>query len=178
MLSESAVKAPVIQRLEPFFNITEEVRGVDAHGRRVRIDAIVTPKDPSQWARPDIALGIEFKAMADRDRKGISKVAAQCVDYARVNWSSFGFVPVFMCPGFGLYDLLNGKGCGDLFTFDEGVAFATAGLLGQCRVGELSYSELNGLQFVINGIHIIWGEYVGVRDGRSNRLAPEFGHRK
>ncbi len=67
----------VLPCLEPHFHIHREVTGLHPAGKRLRIDAIAVPRDPSQWARPDIALGIEFKRSAASARGDSSRVIRQ-----------------------------------------------------------------------------------------------------
>lgn len=51
----------IIKLLSNDFYIVEQVYGTHFSGARLRIDAIVKPKDISNWKNPNVCFGIEFK---------------------------------------------------------------------------------------------------------------------
>lgn len=188
---EAQLAQQVIAALQPHFRIATEVRGTHPTGKRLRIDAIAVPRDPGSWARPDIALGIEFKAPTDRleerrDRKGNAKIISQCIDYSLVEWDGFGRQPIFFCPGFA-----ETQQDQDDFLFDDwdynlgfkrGIGFMMAGIMGQNNVGELRHTPHLGWVFLINGHHRIWSERIGPRpggvgEGKRNKLTRSVGSR-
>ena len=94
---EAQLAQQVIAALHPHFTIATEVWGTHPTGKRLRIDAIAVPRDVALWARPDIALGIEFKAPTDRpeerrDRKDNAKMR-MCT--RRSPMARNGFLPSF-----------------------------------------------------------------------------------
>lgn len=190
----------VLPRLEPYFHIHREVTGTHPTGKRLRIDAIVVPRDPSGWARPDIALGIEFKRAAAIGRGDSSRTIRQCLDYTVVEWPSFGSgIPVFYCPGFAAIEALRSyrqwtpyvRAEDDWFgedvvpnvpmdrhqIFSAGMGYAISGILGQHNVGELIDHERDGLSFIKHGggFHVQWSERRGVCEGKINHLRRKIG---
>ena len=57
-----------LEKLSVFFLIEKQVSGIHLTGKRMRIDAIITPKDKNNWKNKDIAFGIEFKSPTKIDR--------------------------------------------------------------------------------------------------------------
>lgn len=190
---EAAFAQQVTQALKTHFTIHPEVWGTHPTGKRLRIDAIAVPHDRDQWARPDVALGIEFKAPTDRpsekrDRKGNAKIISQCIDYSLVEWDGFGVQPIFFCPGFteirswDQRDPFFGLSDGYSEGFEHGKGYLMAAVLGQNNVGELVHSHHLGWAFLINGRHRLWSQRLGIRTGglgeaRLNRLTRKVGSR-
>lgn len=189
---EAQLAQQVIAVLQPHFTIATEVWGTHPTGKRLRIDAIAVPRDSDSWARPDIALGIEFKAPTDRpeerrDRKGSAKIISQCIDYSLVEWDGYGKQPIFFCPGFAEirewddrdpFLKLNDYQTG----FRHGIGYMMAGVMGQNNVGELLQCGHLGWAFLMNGHHRIWCERVGphsggVGEGKRNKLMRSVGSR-
>jgi hypothetical protein len=183
--SEADFARGILSALEPHFRIHTEVKGLHPTGKRLRIDAIAVPLDPSPWARPDIALGIEFKAPTDRpndkrDRKDNAKIISQCIDYSLVLWERFGQVPIFFSPGFEEVRIAHASTHKrETFQqgFDHGLGFLMAGVMGQNNIGELVTCPFLGLAFLINGHHRIWSERSGLGEGRYNKLIRSVGSR-
>ena len=189
---EALLAQQAFAALSPHFRIYPEVWGTHPTGKRLRIDAIAVPRDRELWARPDIALGIEFKAPTDRfedrrDRKDNAKIISQCIDYSLVEWDGYGKQPIFFCPGFVEIRELQNR---DHFLgadnypegFHHGIGYMMAALMGQNNVGELLQVEHLGWAFLINGHHRIWTERVGplpggVGEGKRNRLIRSVGSR-
>lgn len=189
---ESELAQQVTAALQAHFTIYQQVRGTHPTGKRLRIDAIAVPHYREQWSRPDIALGIEFKAPANRpeqkrERKDNAKIISQCIDYSLVDWDGFGKLPIFFCPGFTEIRLLEDR---DSFNatanysdgFKHGVGYMMAAVMGQNNVGELLHTSSTGWTFVINGHHRIWLERSlygsgGVHEGSYNKLLRKVGSR-
>ena len=189
---EAQLAQQAIEALQPHFTIDTEVWGTHPTGKRLRIDAIAVPRDRERWARPDIALGIEFKAPTDRyedrrDRKDTAKIISQCIDYSLVEWDGYGKQPIFFCPGFveirELQDRDHFLGADNYREgFRHGIGYMMAGLMGQNNVGELLQVDHLGWAFLINGHHRIWSERLGARlggvgEGKRNRLIRSIGSR-
>lgn len=186
LATEPRLTEIVLKQLNPHFQLTPEVWGTHPSGERMRIDAIAVPRSIASWSRPDMALGIEFKApsahRADgtRERKDACKIVSQCIDYTWTAWDGFGMVPVFFCPGFAEVDYFryaNGVYSSTEQAFQAGMGYALAGLLGQNNAGELIEAPHLGWAFIMNGKHRIWTERFGVAEGRKNKLIRDHGSR-
>ena len=166
---ESDVKRKVLDRLSSSFHIFEEAWGTHWSDKRVRIDAIVTPKDDSQWKTKSPRFGIEFKNFRGFDAsfsiKDYTKWWSQCHDYAETKFDDHGYVPVFAYNGFCHYrQRINNP---------TAAAFAVR-FWGRLGVGEL---RPDGLVFVMNGGNKVWSEQEGVIDGRRISMERKFGSR-
>jgi hypothetical protein len=194
--AEAAVANQAIAELSPHFNFSLEHWGTHPTGKRLRIDAIAKPKNPSEWSRPDIALGIEFKAYDKDSRKDVSAIVSQCVDYSLVEWDGIGRIPIFYCPGFQLLeDYRNRTDYYDPFDsfFDsgnqtpeeyrlEGAAEFVAGFTGKNNIGELVHTYRLGWTFLFYGTHRVWSEKLGIRpggvgEGKHNKMIRRIGSR-
>ena len=166
---ESSIKASVLERLSRDFVIHEEVWGTHWSGRRLRIDAIITPKDDSEWKTKSPKFGIEFKNFRgfrpSLDMKDYTKWWAQCHDYAETDFDDHGYVLVFSYNGFSHY----AHRCGS----ETSAAFAVR-FWGRLGVGEIQPGDLT---FVINGTNKIWSHRRGVIDGRRISTSRKFGSR-
>ena len=170
--SEARMADAVLARLAPWFHVATEVPGQHPLGATCRVDAVLTPRDPSVWKRQNIALAVEFKALATRGTPGRTDLTAwmaQAIDYSYVEWDTFGRLPVFMCPSPFTENLSP-----NMSSIEP---FAT-GLLGQYGVGFLTLYEGTGLSFVIQERHRIWSERYGTEHGRRWSLRPRVGHRR
>ena len=189
----------VLPRLAHHFHIHREVTGLHPSGKRLRIDAIAVPRDPSAWARPDIALGIEFKRATASGRGDSSKVIRQCLDYTLVDWKGFGTgLPIFYCPGFDQIQAWRELKDWSAFTFQDdgflgewmpnepltdqqhfqaGMGYAISGILGQHNVGELVELDRDGWSFIKHGggFHVQWCERRGVCEAKRNQLRRKIG---
>lgn len=200
-LPDGGLPDQVLPRLETHFHIHREVTGRHPSGKRLRIDAIVVPRDPSGWARPDIALGIEFKRAVAVGRGQSSRVIRQCLDYTLVEWPGFGSgLPVFYCPGFEQIEALRAYLSWTPFwqaeddwlglatyvandplpqdqIFKAGMGYAISGILGQHNVGELVHHPTDGWSFIKHGggFHVQWCERRGVCEGSRNQLRRKIG---
>lgn len=174
---ESDVRKKVLSRLSHNFSIEEEVWGTHWSGKRMRIDAIVIPKDDSGWKTKRPRLGIEFKNFrgfrASFDMKDYTKWWAQCHDYAETKFDGHGYVYVFSYNGFSHYRQRAGR--------ESSAAFAVR-FWGRLGVGELQptedgYPRQKSLMFVLNGTNKVWSEARGVLDGGRISMERKFGSR-
>jgi len=174
---ERDVKASVLTRLSPHFHVFEEVPGTHWSGRRLRIDAIIKPKDDSAWKTKSPSIGLEFKNFRafspSIDMKDYTKWWSQCHDYAETNFDGHGYVYVFSYNGFSHYRARSSGG--------SAAAFAER-FWGRLGVGELEptfdgYPRRPSLMLRINGTNKIWSEVAGVKDGQRMSMERKFGSR-
>lgn len=173
---EKDISERVLDRLSKHFRIEEQVQGMHWSGRRLRIDAIVTPLDDSGWKTKSPSLGIEFKNFRgfnpSFDIKDYTKWWSQCHDYAETDFDGHGYVFVFSYNGFSHYRQ-RGK--------DSLAAFAIR-FWGRLGVGELSlardgFPSREGLMFSMSDSKV-WSEITGPRDGAKNwNMKRKFGSR-
>lgn len=189
-MSEIDFSAEVLARLRPTFWVQTEVTGkLELPGmppRRLRIDAIIRPKNPAGWKNPHVALGIEFKDPDQvYDTKEFTCAAAQAVHYAMTDFKGFGILPfVFVAP------LAPGR------KPDE-MPKETRNLLARLRVGELIQHPENGISLVVtaggetpgayrpeddrpvyNATGRLWSEKHGVEEGGTRNLKPVWGSKR
>lgn len=166
---ESDVRQRVLDALSLYFVIHEEVWGNHWSGKRVRIDAILIPRDDSGWKTKSPRLGVEFKNFRSFDPsfsiKDYTKWWSQCHDYAETNFDGHGYVPVFSYNGFSHYRQRVGN--------DSTAAFAIR-FWGRLGVGELTPDDYI---FVMNGTNKIWSMSRGVIDGSRISVERKFGSR-
>jgi hypothetical protein len=167
--NESDLKKGVLDRLSRYFNVFEEVWGAHWSGKRVRIDAIITPRDDSGWKTKSPSLGVEFKNFRkfkqSFDMKDYTKWWSQCHDYAETKFDGHGYVYVFSYNGFSHYGQRLGR--------EAAAAFAVR-FWGRLGVGEIRPQDL---MFVINGTNKIWSERRGVIDAARISMERKFGSR-
>jgi hypothetical protein len=168
--TEAELSSWVLAQLEPTFAITEQVVGRHWSGRRLRIDAVLRPRDPEPWKDVAPAFGVEFKLADERsfDTRNFTGWAAQAVAYAQTEWNDFGRLAVFACPS--PLRLLCGSSWG------EGAAGLMEHLLGQFGVGELTLVKPHGLILLLQG-HRMWSVGEGVREATRWSLRPKTGTR-
>lgn len=168
--NESDLKRGVIDRLSKHFVVHEEVWGTHWSGKRIRIDAIITPRDDSEWKTRSPKIGIEFKNFRkfnpSFDMKDYTRWWVQCHDYAETNFDGHGYVYVFSYNGFHHY---KQRSAGR----ETAAAFAVR-FWGRLGVGEIQPDDL---LFVMNGTNKIWSESRGVIDGRRMSMDRKFGSR-
>ena len=58
---EKIFSKQVLSLLSDAFEIKTEVFGTHFSGTRLRIDAVLKPKDTAKWKNKNVVLGIEFK---------------------------------------------------------------------------------------------------------------------
>jgi len=168
-LTEAELAQRALTALAPYFHFHLEHWGTHPTGKRLRIDAIAVPRNPAEWSRPDMALGIEFKSSTEsRPRKENAKIISQCIDYSFTSWDGFGQAPVFFCPGFPEIRIRQERS-GTYFErrqtwqqgYEDGIGYLMAAVLGQNNVGELIYNGHFGWAFLMHGSHRIWSQKLG-----------------
>ncbi|NBW14947.1 MAG: hypothetical protein EBR82_43800 [Caulobacteraceae bacterium] len=166
---EKRLSASVLQRLSKHFFIHQEAWGTHWSGKRVRIDAIIQPRDPSGWKDEYPRLGVEFKNYhsfnPSFDIKDYTKWWVQCHDYAETNFDGHGYVFVFPYNGFSHYRSRTKS------VADSALAVRFWGRMG---VGEI---QPNDLLFVMHGTNKIWSERNGVMGGTTMSMERKFGSR-
>jgi hypothetical protein len=159
----------VLQRLSKHFFIHEQAAGTHWSGRRLRIDAIIQPRDLSGWKDERPRFGVEFKNYhgfnPSFDMKDYTKWWSQCHDYAETNFDGHGYVYVFSYNGFSHYAARLGV--------STDAAFAVR-FWGRLGVGEIQPDDL---LFVMSGTNKIWSERRGVIDGARISMERRFGSR-
>ena len=170
-MSEGQLTDRVLDGLETDFNIRRQVYGSHFSGKRLRIDAIVTPKDGAGWKDCNPALGIEFKdtLRLKDDTRNFTHWLGQCVDYASTEWDEFGYLYVFTCPGLG----------GGLRKYEaQGDGTQLLPRIMSCLgIGELRRSRFYGPTFYLHQSHRVWSKRRGVEEGRRWSLTRKFGSR-
>lgn len=168
--SEREMTDRVLARLEPWFEIKREVSGIHCSGRRLRIDAIIRPRDAERWRNPNVAFGVEFKMEPQhRSPQLYARWIAQAVDYTHVDWPGHGRLLVMTCPGAGWW-LEPGA------DYDSQAVMVARRLAGQLGVGELVLRWTHGLTLLVNGENV-WCERRGVSKGKHWTLTPKTGTR-
>ncbi|GAB3861552.1 hypothetical protein ACFPIJ_11875 [Dactylosporangium cerinum] len=85
--NEAELAERVLGILSPHFEIETEVDGRHCSGRQLRIDAVLRPRDPSDWKDDRPAFGVEFK-LASQGPSSTAKFtqwARQAVDYTHTD---------------------------------------------------------------------------------------------
>ncbi len=161
----------VLERLQPWFEIEREVTGTHCSGRRLRIDAIIRPRDTQLWRNPNVAFGLEFKMELPKYRspKHYAGWIAQAVDYTHVDWPRHGRLLVMTCPGAAMW-LDPGA------DYDSPTVRIARRLAGQLGVGEFVLRWSHGLTLLLNGENV-WCERYGVSKGKHWTLVPKAGSR-
>lgn len=163
-MMELEFSAKILTRLEPYFNIRREWWGT-CFGNRVRIDALLKPKDPADWKNKEIIIGVEFKRI-DEEMKYNS--VAQCIDYSYTQWDGVGRIPIFLCPGIPGNHLPHAQ---------KQTYYSIAQLLCQFGVGELLETSF-GLTLQMAGSNKIWSEQrKGVFGCKTWNFTPRNGSR-
>jgi hypothetical protein len=166
---EKELSKKVLQRLSKHFFIHEQAPGTHWSGKRMRIDAIIQPRDPSGWKDESPRLGIEFKNYhafsPSIDIKDYTKWWSQCHDYAETDFDGHGYVPIFAYNGFSHYARKT--------SMPNNAAMAVR-FWGRLGVGEIQPDDL---LFVMNGTNKIWSERRGVIDGARISMNRKFGSR-
>lgn len=169
---EGGVRDRVLKALSPHFHIHREVTGTHWSGKRIRIDAIVVPKDDSAWKTREPRLGIEFKNFngfsPSLDMKDYTRWWSQCHDYAETDFDEHGYVYVFSYNGFSHYQ----KRASHPSTAAMAVRF-----WGRLGVGELSPDSRRGLTFTIQTSKV-WSEANGPEQAAKTwEMKRKFGSR-
>jgi len=162
--SEIVFKNKILSDLRKDFIIVEECRGTHLSGKQLRIDAIIKPKDISDWKNKEIAFGLEFKSPSNlKSFGGQLGFIKQCIDYSYTDFENFGFIPILSCPRIELDETYSGER--SLTTIRH--------LLNQFLVGEMDYTH-RGLSIIFAEHHFIWQDSV-VNEGKRWALKKHFG---
>lgn len=171
MNSEDNLKARWLPHIEQHFEVEQEVSGIHCSGARLRIDAIIKPRDTTHWKNPSAAFGVEFKSEAKMRAKALSSEGsrwlAQCADYAHCDFDGYGRVYVLLCGGFSPGSIVSGASpTQDL-----------PRLAYHLGVGELKWDRRSGLSIVFAGEQRIWTEAEGAEVAKRHGLERRFGSR-
>lgn len=166
--TEADLVGAALAELDPHFTADREVWGTHCSGKRLRLDAVLRPCDPSGWFDAAPAFGVEFKnALAGPfDTRRFTSWAAQAVDYVHTDWEGYGRLTIFACPAVSAA-FSRGTAYGD------GAAGLMVRVLGQLGVGELGQTGY-GWTLRLNGENL-WSERYGVH--RKPSLIRKVGSR-
>ena len=161
--SEDELKYHILSKLSPHFNIQQEVKGFQSNKSiNRRIDAVIKPKNTQDWAKKDVAFGIEFKgSMHSNKTRDVTSLFEQAMDYHHTDFNGLGRIPILICP----LELPKGQ---DGFFFKR--------LLGRYGIGEIRPMANHGICIVFHEMHIIWSEKSGVKEGKTNMFKYQKHH--
>lgn len=161
-------------RLKNIFILKQKCPAV-FFGNRCRIDAVITPKDYTDWANKSLSFGVEFKHFSDGTHDPGDKHASlnyyskqfkQIIDYSYTEFNGFGRIPILICPP--LFGNISGKEYTSSLQLIKNC-------MGQCNIGELSICPRNGLSIYFNTFHRIWSERWGVSVGKVQKFLIKTG---
>ncbi len=168
-MSEKQLSEKYLSILYDDFTISTEVKGCHFSGKKMRLDAVVKPRDVTHWKNKDVSLGIEFKDseryFTNYDTKNYTKWLAQCVDYTNTEWNDFEYIYIFTCPGI-LKDIPD--------NIIQDQMFFTH-FFGQLGIGELTEIPGYGLTFALHNTHRMWSKNNGVEQAKTWSLKRKFG---
>jgi len=151
-MTENELTIKVLKDLQKFFYVKKSVTGRNLYDhKRVRIDAVIVPRNPEKWANPDIIFGVEFKKpesiICNKDR---IKLARQCIDY---HYSEFEVKPnLFKRFPILFYPYLSTE---DHYLRNEVNVSFLLRLVNVFNIGELR--EINGIYSIVFAQdHVIW----------------------
>jgi hypothetical protein len=101
---EAEFRRIVLRELRPHFKIRTEIRGTNWQGRRLRLDAVLRPRDLTGWHDPAPVIGVEFKRGGGGGVGDLTRVIAQCVDYSMTMWDGYGRLSIFACGASSFID--------------------------------------------------------------------------
>lgn len=144
-VSESNLAGIVLELLSDAFHVEREVRGRHWTGKSVRVDAVLRPKDSSNWTEADPAILLEFKNFFTSHN-----AVSQCIQYTCSEFQGVdGPRQVYLYPGFR--SVMAQAGNRDNYA-------ATCRIYGKANVGELNvetYPAGVSPVFRMNG-HAVW----------------------
>lgn len=159
-----------LPRLEQHFHVQREVWGAHFSGKSLRVDAVIRPKDVSEWKNKDAAFAVEFKRYVAADWGGDgARWAAQCVDYAHTKWNNYGALHVLIAGGFDPRPIPRDD--------PKDPSTVMPRMLGHLGVGELRLDPRDGLSIILHGRHKIWMESIGAYEAKRNGLERKWGAR-
>lgn len=153
--TEADLASAALSELDPYFTADREVWGTHCSGKRLRLDAVLRPRDPSGWFDATPAFGVEFKnAYAGSfDTRRFTSWAAQAVDYAHTRWDGHGPLTIFACPALSAAFAARTAHTPDA----SHLMVRVLGQLGVGALGETGY----GWTLRLNGDNL-WSERYGV----------------
>lgn len=154
----------VLEQLSQWFDFELEVPGTHCSGQRLRLDAVLMPRDSSGWKDDRPAFGVEFKLPSPGRTSDFTAWAAQSVDYTHTNWQGYGRLKVFMCPSpfVGLHQ-------------SEWPRLVVR-MLGQLGVGDLCQIPYRGWALFLHD-EILWDQSKGPVKSKYWSIRPRAGHR-
>ncbi len=156
--TEKEFSENILNRLSSDFFIEREVSGTHFTGRKVRVDAIISPKRHFEWKNQSISFGIEFKKHEESvSPRVITRMIKQGYDYMHSDFGRFGKVPILLCP-------LSSPNWNYAMS-NEQMRFVKR-LLGDFMIGEIT-DTYRGLSIVFKDSHVVWDETSGVLYGRT-----------
>jgi hypothetical protein len=167
-LTESQSEKQLWLLLGDDFDIDYQVTGDHFSGKRFRVDAVITPKDQSDWKDDRTAFAIEVKGQStSKKSRDYTRHLGQCADYANTVWRGYqelGPIPVISFPRFIPHHKL------DLETH-----FQMQRIAGRLGVGEFILHYKHGWSIELQG-HVIWSSLHGVtREGRTWSMRRKYG---
>lgn len=156
----------ILKILRNDFYIEPQVYGTHFSGARLRIDAVVKPRDVSKWKNPGICFGIEFKLEEKlKGTKDKTLWIKQCIDYANTRWDNYGYMYIFSCPSiFGKLDQVI-----------QGNQWLWNRILSNLGVGRLDNHKSYGWTFFLQDTHRVWSQREGIASGKHWTLKRKFG---
>lgn len=167
--SEKEFAEWMFERLAPYFEVKEQVRGMNAeHDTILRVDAVITLKeDPTKVYALELKKPVLGSKCIDAGH-----LLRQAVDYRYTIWNGYGKLPVLICPGFEGRLQTDGTAhpVRDYATYSR-IAAAFG-------IGELMFTYSGDLCIKFAGSHEHWYSHRGLTsDGRTWRLpGARVGH--
>lgn len=156
-MSEAQYSKMILDQLEPYFLIDEQVTGIGPHGERVRIDAVITPIDLDLWAKKDVKFGIEFK-ISKESQGALKRSIEQCERYkfSKFYDGKHHLDLILLCPGEIEKWGIRKESEYDVFR-----------LIDALSIGMIKGSG-DSLRIMCNRDHCQWSKKNGVEEGKIN----------
>lgn len=151
----------LVRQLSPFFEIQRQVSGKSVHGKSVRLDLLLTPRDTTGWKRTDVVFGLEVKQPSSDP----AKLIAQAIDYSNSTWTGHGRIPILMYP-------LASK-----FRNEPSFMHFLRTLAAEFMVGELSRDNALGWTITMGGAPVWHASRGPAGVGRTSLFRVRDGHR-
>jgi len=99
-LDEKLFRQLILNELSKHFTIEEEVSGTHFSGRKMKIDAILRPRDNSEWRNKELVFGLEIKNPLtwETNNRRDTDILAQCLDYSFTKFKGVKDIVIVMCP--------------------------------------------------------------------------------
>jgi len=167
-MSENDYSKRILELLKRDFFVFTEVPGVDIFGNKVKIDAIIEPKEPELWAVKNICIGIEFKRRNPQEKaKNYGKQKQQATWYMQCKFEGRPggrrLSLVLLCPlNIGFYNFSEDqfeKYCKDIDKIG----------IGTIRLWVPKNGREWDVHMVCNANSVQWSYRKGVIEGRKNK---------